>query len=187
MLFRSIIDLPDASPSVLYHDALKMVEKHPPLPLDPRKLPSLIQSIYRDLQRWRAERGGWNLEEIRLQLNKPNVEQEELEDWRQKLADTWLFCWFRIQPDFADKADAFLPWLIIIHDDIPYFFLYCHWLWGTKDIGARVNSFRNGSARQRFAAVNTEKGNPLTLIARKESGFPGDFYVTREKFATLPS
>jgi hypothetical protein len=149
----------------------------PILKFNTEDIPSLLEQSFRRTQSWRAERGGWTRDEIKLQLNKPNLDDDEIEMWRFELSDMWLFNWLRAQSALPIDPLKELENLLIVHDDVSSYLLQTMWVWATGNVKMPVASFNDGLPRGAFARINEENGRPLRLVVRKTSGYPADYYI----------
>jgi hypothetical protein len=173
------IEMPGAKPPELLQAIIAEHKKSKSEILRPSvdAIPRIVENSFKRTQIWRAERGGWTRDEIKLQLNKPDVKTEIVEGWYFELRDLWLFNWFRINHQESTDPAACLERLVIIHDDIPSHLLQSTWIWSTQSIERRSKKFEEGSPRECFARINDESGRPLQLVAKKTTGYPADYYL----------
>lgn len=159
------------------------------LPLRPEDVPGLIEDGFRQVQNWRAERGGWTLAEIKLQKGLPESAEttEELMMARHDSAEVWLFNWLRLQESLPFAPEEVLERLVIIHDDLTPDLLVNEWWLATMDFRAKEELFTEGSPREAFARVNAERGAKLRRVLQKTTGFPADFYLPADDPQTLPA
>jgi len=171
-------------PSLEPGDLLReFFQRRPPHPLKAastcEEFISSGEKEFERIQLWRAERGGWNLAELKAQKGLAALSEttEALQSLRHDSAETWLFNWLRAQGNLPFSAEAELERLIIIHDELTPKWLVNAWWVATKDFKAKEQDFAESGARDAFAKMNKQQGNPLHLVCRKESELAADYYL----------
>jgi hypothetical protein len=148
-------------------------------PLRPEDFPSLVEEEFRQVQMWRAARGGWTFAQIKLQKGLPETAETTEELWmeRHDSAELWLFNWLRLQPGLPFAPEEVLERLVIVHDDLTPDLLVNAWWVATMDFKAKERLFAEGPPREAFARVNEERGRKLSRVLQKNTGFTADFYL----------
>lgn len=149
--------------------------------IQPRDFVAWEEAIFLRTQTWRAERGGWSVDEIKNQRGlDPDAETtDELIMARHDSAEMWLYNWLRLQPNLPFQPASVIEELVIIHDDLTLELLLNEWWSATKDFSARERLFEEGTPREAFARVNRERGEPLRRVLTKPQPYEADFYLPR--------
>ncbi len=139
----------------------------------------LASESFRRLQEWRAERGGWTMDEIRAQkgVSADAPVTEELASAHQQNVERWITCWLRLQPQLPFDLEARLESLLYVHAAMDRAALQLQWVVLTEDTGVRGTEFGEGSPREALARVNESRGCPLALAFQKITEPPVDFYL----------
>ena len=140
---------------------------------------ALSEASFRRLQEWRAERGGWTMDEVRAQkgVAADAPVTDELETAYQQNVERWITCWLRLQPQLPFDLDARLESLLYVHDRMDRAALQLQWVVLTEDTGVRGTEFGEGSPREALARVNESRGGPLALVFQKTTEPRVDFYL----------
>ena len=140
---------------------------------------ALSAESFHRLQEWRAERGGWTMDEVRAQkgvaVDAPVT--DELETAYQQNVERWITCWLRLQPQLPFDLDARLESLLYVHDAMDRAALQLQWVVLTEDTSVRGTEFGEGSPREALARVNESRGCPLALAFQKTTEPRVDFYL----------
>ncbi len=142
-------------------------------------LRQLGAAAFRRLQAWRAERGGWTLDEIRAQRGLPADAPvtEELQEAQMKVRERWFTVWLRLQPNLAFELEARLGDWICVHDETNRDLLLLQWVAVTGDDGVRSDDFEEGTPPEALERVNRARGEPLVRAAQKTTAPAADFYL----------
>jgi hypothetical protein len=170
---------PAAEPEELIRTFTETIRGMPVKQGDLALFRALSAESFRRLQEWRAERGGWTMEEIRAQrgVAAEAPVTEELETAHQQNVERWITCWLRLQPQLPFDLDARLESLLYVHDRMDWAALQLQWVVLTEDTGVRGTEFGEGSPREALDRVNKSRGCPLALVFQKTTEPRVDFYL----------
>ena len=138
--------------------------------------PAQLATEFRRVQLWRMERGGWNRDEVQMQMGVTDqlAQEDELGEACLNIREKWLYAWFK--DNHPELADELMESLIIVHDELNSTFSFMLWVTGGGDPAVRREQFEGINSRDAVSLVNHANGQPLTLIARKAEGYRADFY-----------
>ena len=141
-------------------------------------------------QDWLAERGGYNLDELRhlVPANK-KVSAGGLQAFRQNVAREALINWFRTQPDRPFDAEWINDCTAIIHDDLSmeqivsvFNRVTADWDADEKHIPSHIKS-----GRAAFETLNESRKGGLVKIFEKTTPLCADFYIRPEVVEQIES
>ncbi|HAB16081.1 MAG TPA: hypothetical protein DCE44_06495, partial [Verrucomicrobiales bacterium] len=174
---------PELPPADLINALNAIPSAQPAVPISPEGLPKQIEDNFHRIQCWRAERGGWTIEEVKRQrgLTDDTEVTEELQLLRHENAERWLTNWLRLQTDLPFVVDDLIESLVIVHDDLPPDILGNVWWCGTGDFDVRSDDFEEGAPRDVFERINQQRGEPLMRVWQKQTPLKADFYLPQER------
>ncbi len=187
--FRHLQNRPGIAPELLIADFLAEARARDSIRSSLEQFRQRGTEAFRRTQTWRAERGGWSLDETRAQLGLPanSPVTDELNGSWMEIRERWFTCWLRLQPDLPFDLDAQLGSFICVHDDSDRDMLLLQWIAVTEDAGVRRTDLAEGRPREAFERVNRSRGEPLARVVQKTTAPAADFYLpqTRPRLITL--
>jgi hypothetical protein len=174
--------LPGIAASELIRDFIQRHEGRGASHLDAEQLAGLATAQFQRTQAWRAERGGWTLDEIKAQRGLPSDApvDDALFQARLENIERWSTVWLRLQKGLPFDLEQNMDKLVMIHDELPDFMVQVFWMAATGDTDARRDDFNSGTPREVVARLAAKQGGPLRRVFQKTSPVEVDFYLPAE-------
>ena len=179
---QTLIRFPEMTLAQLHHRLVQDRPRGPLRAVSPENFVEISEGAHAAYQDWLAERGGYNLEELRC-LSDGKLVGDGLQTMREKVAREALINWFSTQPDRPFDAERINDCLPIIHDDLSMeqiVFVFNRvtgdWEADEKHIPPPIKS-----ARAAFEALNETRKGGLVKIFEKDTPLCADFYILPEE------
>jgi len=187
---QAVIRFPEFSLAQLHH---RLVQDRPRGSLRSARAQNFVETFvdsHAAYQDWLAERGGYNLEELRsLSPGNDKLSADGLQMIRQNVAREALINWFRTQPDRPFDAERINSCTPIIHDDLSmdqiidvFNRVTGDWDADQKHIPPHIKS-----GRAAFEALNESRNGGLVKIFEKTTPLCADFYILCEEAEEIES
>jgi hypothetical protein len=187
---QTVIRFPEFSLAQLHH---RLVQDRPRGSLRSAGIENFVETIidaHAAYQNWLAERGGYNIEELRIiDSGNEKLGADGLQMVRENVAREALINWFRTQPDRPFAAERINDCTPIIHDDLSmeqvvdaFNRVTGDWDAGKKHIPPYVKT-----ARAAFEFLNDNRNGGLVKIFEKTTPLCADFYIQIEDAEELES
>jgi hypothetical protein len=187
---QTVIRLSEFSLAQLHH---RLVQDRPRGSLRSVGTENFVETVidaHAAYQDWLAERGGYNIEELRI-IDSANEKlgADGLEMIRENVAREALINWFRIQPDRPFPTERMNDCTPIIHDDLSidqivdaFNRVTGDWDAGKKHIPPYIKT-----ARAAFEFLNESRNGGFVKIFEKTTPLCADFYIQIEDAQELES
>jgi len=187
---QTVIRLPEIGLAQLHH---RLVQDRPRGRLRSACTENFVETFvdaHAAYQDWLAERGGYNLEELRiLGPGNDKLSADGLQAVRQNVAREALINWFRTQPDRPFDTERINDCTPIIHDDLSMeqiVFVFNRvtgdWDADEKHIPSHIKS-----GRAAFEALNESRKGGLVKIFEKTTPLCADFYIRPDEAEEIES
>jgi hypothetical protein len=187
---QTLIRFPEMSLAQLHH---RLVQDRPRGKLRSVSTENFVEiceeahAVYQD---WLAERGGYNVEELRiLGPGNDKLSADGLQALRQNVAREALINWFRTQPDRPFEAERINDCTPIIHDDlsIEQIVFVFNRVTGDWDADKKHIPPSAKSPCAAFEALNEIRKGGLVKIFEKATPLCADFYILSEEAEEIES
>jgi len=189
---QTVIRFPEFSLAQLHH---RLVQDRPRGSRRSASTENFVETFldaHATYQDWLVERGGYNLEELRiLGPGNDKLSAGGLQMMRQNVAREALINWFRTQPDRPFDAERINACTPIIHDDLSmeqivdvFNRVTGDWDADEKHIPPHIKS-----GRAAFQFLNESRKGGLVNIFEKTTPLCADFYIQSEEteeFESIP-